>query len=656
MATLVLSAIGGAIGASVGGAAFGLSSVVIGKAIGATIGRSLDNNLLGAGSEPVERGRVDSLRMLGSSEGATIPRIYGSMRVSGQIIWATEFKEHVQSSGGGKGSSQPTTRDYSYTISFAVALCEGEVTRVGKVWADGKQVSLDGIDYRLYRGDELQLPDTLITAVEGEDNAPAYRGTAYMVFENFDVTRFGNRIPQLNFEVLRKPEPLPEEEVADAAELVKAVALIPGTGEYALATEPVKFSYGKGKTRRANVHSGERADLVRSLEQLEQDVPNCESVSLVVSWFGDDLRCDTCQIQPAVEQTTNDGDEMPWGVSGQARAGAKVVSKIDERSAFGGTPTDKSVIQAIQHIHSLGKDVMFYPFILMDILEGNGLSDPWSDADNQPSVPWRGRITTSKAPGQSGSPDQTSIATTQVSNFFGGASIGDFSQSATGVSYFGPNEWSYRRFILHYAHLCAAAGGVESFCIGSELRSLTQVRDGVDTFPTVTQLIQLAADVRAILGPDCKIGYAADWSEYFGFHPGNGDVFFHLDPLWSDFNIDFIGIDNYAPLSDWRDDPDHADNEFRSIYDLDYLQSNVEGGEGYDWYYPHADARKIQDRVPITDGAYDEPWVYRYKDFHNWWSKQHHNRIGGVRSAVPTDWLGGGKANLVYGSWMPCRR
>ncbi len=643
MATIVLSAVGGAFGASIGGAAFGLSSVVIGKAIGATIGRSIDNILLGSGSDPVEHGRVDSLRLLGSQEGVKIPRLYGSMRVGGQIIWATEFKEHVNSTGGGKGTAPSAEiREYSYTISFAIALCEGEITRIGKVWADGKRISLEGLDYRLYRGTEDQLPDTLISAVEGAEDAPAYRGVAYIVFENFDVTRFGNRIPQLNFEVLRRIGRNTDTGVSEAADLVKAVALIPGTGEYALATESVKQSYGKGVSSKVNVHSDSgETDLVRSITQLSEDIPNCEATSLVVSWFGDDLRCGSCNLQPAVEQTGTDAGGMPWTVSGVGRGSAKVVSDVDGRPLFGGTPTDQSVIQAIQHLQAQGKSVMFYPFILMDIQEDNGLPDPWSDAADQPRVPWRGRITTSKAPGQAGSPDQTAAAAAEVTSFFGTASVSDFSISGTAVNYTGPAEWSYRRFILHYAYLCAAAGGVDAFCIGSEMRSLTQIRDDADSFPAVSEFVQLLADVRAILGPDAKIGYAADWSEYFGYHPGGGDVYFHLDPLWSDPNLDFIGIDNYMPLSDWRDDPDHADNDYQSIYDLDYLRGNIEGGEGFDWYYPHEDARKIQDRNPITDGAYEEPWVYRYKDIRSWWSNQHFNRVGGVRDTVPTEWLPG---------------
>ncbi len=175
-----------------------------------------------------------------------------------------------------------------------------------------------------------------------------------------------------------------------------------------------------------------------------------------------------------------------------------------------------------------------------------------------------------------------------------------------------PQDWGYRRFILHQAYLCAVAGGVTAFCIGSEMRSLTQLRSAAG-FPAVDALRVLAAECRAILGPDVKIGYAADWSEYFGYHPqdGSGDVYFHLDPLWADPNVDFIGIDNYMRLSDWRDGENHADAAWGAIYNLEYLQANVAGGEGYDWYYPSQEARDLQLREPITDGAYGEPWVWR---------------------------------------------
>ncbi|MDZ7905069.1 MAG: glycoside hydrolase/phage tail family protein [Cypionkella sp.] len=315
------------------------------------------------------------------------------------------------------------------------------------------------------------------------------------------------------------------------------------------------------------------------------------------------------------------------------------IPKLAGRAVYGGTPDDRSVIEAITALKAGGQKVTFYPFVLMDQMAGNGLPDPYSDAGDQPVLPWRGRITGSAAPGQAGSPDGTSAATAQIDDFFGNAAPSQFSHSPAGVTYTGPDhQWRYRRFILHYAHLCAAAGGVDSFLIGSEMRGLTSLRGGAHSFPAVTRLRTLAAEVRAILGPNCKISYAADWSEYFGTHVDD-NVYFHLDPLWADANIDYIGIDNYMPLADWRDGASHADTDWGSIYNPDYLAANIAGGEGFDWYYASLADEAAQTRTPITDGAHSEPWVFRYKDLRGWWDNLHHNRIGGVRSASPTAWL-----------------
>ena len=119
----------------------------------------------------------------------------------------------------------------------------------------------------------------------------------------------------------------------------------------------------------------------------------------------------------------------------------------------------------------------------------------------------------------------------------------------------------------------------------------------------------------------------------------SGNLYFHLDELWSNPNIDFIGIDNYLPLSDWRDGDGHLDGRWGSIYNLDYLKSNIEGGEYFDWYYGSPEERAAQRRTPITDGAYGEPWVWRAKDFRGWWENAHHNRLNGVRQPVPTTWV-----------------
>ena len=646
MATLVFSAIGASVGASVGGSVFGLSSAVIGRAVGATLGSALDQRIMGGGSDMVPTGRIERFRLSGASEGDAIAKTFGRVRVGGQVIWASRFREDVVSSdGGGKGGGRSaSTSSYSYSVSLALALGEGIVTSVGRVWADGVQLSKDEISFRFYPGDETQLPDAKIAAVEGADLAPAFRGTAYVVFEDLDLARFGNRVPQFNFEVFRKAQP--GGVVDDAASSIKGVALIPGSGEFSLATTPVHFEDGLGVNRSVNVNSTSgKSDLETSLDSLREELPEARSVSLVVSWFGNDLRCALTDVMPKVEQTLQDPVGMSWRVAGVDRAQAVAVSQVEDRPVYGGTPTDQSVIEAIAAIHARDGEVMFYPFILMDIQADNGLQDPWNGAQNQPVMPWRGRITLSAAAGQAGSPDLTADADAEVAAFFGSAAVSDFSVAGGEVVYSGSPDWSYRRFVLHYAHLCAMAGGVEAFCIGSELRGVTQIRGAGGGFPAVAALVSLAADVRAVLGADCKIGYAADWSEYFGFHPqdGSNDVLFHLDPLWASENLDFIGIDNYMPVADWRDGHDHLDAEYGSIYNQEYLKANIAGGEGFDWYYASQNARDRQLRSPISDGAYGEDWIYRYKDLKGWWSAAHHDRIGGIRQATATEWVPQGK-------------
>ncbi|MFG5382617.1 glycoside hydrolase TIM-barrel-like domain-containing protein [Yoonia sp. R2-816] len=642
MATIALSAAGMAVGGSIGGSVLGLSMATIGRAAGAAIGRRIDQQLLGSGSEPIETGRVDRFRLTAAGEGADLQQIYGRMRVSGQVIWATQFRETSQTSGGGgKGSSpQPKTTKYSYSVSMAVALCEGTISRVGRIWADGVEVSRDDLNMRLYRGTSDQLPDPKIAAVEGVENTPAYRGTAYVVFEALQLEQFGNRIPQFSFEVMRPGPADAPDELQDLHDLVGGVALIPGTGEYALATSPIYLSAAYGQQLAINTNSPlGGTDFSVSMDGLQEELPSCKSVVMVVSWFGDDLRCANCSVQPKVEQKQADAAAMPWRVAGQTRSTAAWVPLLEGEPVYGGTPTDASVVEAIRDMKARGLEPVFYPFILMEQLADNSLPDPWTGQVGQPVLPWRGRITTSLAPTQTGTPDGTAAADAEVAAFMGTAAVGDFSISGTQVNYSGPGAWGYRRFILHYAHLCAAAGGVSAFCIGSEMRGLTQIRGAANSFPAVEALRILAGEVRGILGPDCKISYAADWSEYHGYQPaGTNDKFFHLDALWADPNIDFIGVDNYMPIADWRDGEDHADASAGSIYDLDYLGANVAGGEGYDWYYPSPEARDAQRRTPITDGD-GELWVWRYKDFLGWWSHQHNNRIDGVRQVEHTPWV-----------------
>jgi hypothetical protein len=622
MATLLLTAAGSAIagaalpaGISVLGTT--ITGAAIGSAVGGALGQALDQRLFGPGAQVREGPRLKTLDLQSSTEGAPIPRVFGRMRLAGQIIWATRFKEtaSTERQGGGKGlggGASVETTSYRYSVSFAVALCEGPIAGVGRIWADGKPMPLEDVTWRLHKGSEAQPRDPLIAALT--PNTPAFRGTAYLVFEDLPLERYGNRLPQIAVEVRRPANTLPEHKDGPAlSDLITGVALSPGSGEFALATQPVRRKLGEGISASENLNNTRGVpDFTAAMDQLEDSAPNVDSALLVVSWFGTDLRAGQCEIRPGVERRDKETEPLTWRVAGEDRSNAALISTTEGNPTYGGTPSDISVFQAIKGLRARGKKSVFYPFILMDI--------PPNNPQGQPVHPWRGRI--------------AATSSAEVAAIFGTAQPSDFGPW-DGETLSGPSERTLRRMVLHYAHLCAAAGGVDAFVIGSELRDLTQSVS--PSYPAVAALKQLAADVRTIL-PHAKITYAADWSEYSGHRP-NGEVYFHLDPLWADPNIDMIAIDNYLPLSDWRAGHNHADAQaYNAVYDLEYLSANIENGEHADWFYADEAARLAQDRTPLTDTAHGEDWVFGVKCLRAWWSNPHHDRPNGVRSPEPTAW------------------
>ncbi|WEX07726.1 glycoside hydrolase/phage tail family protein [Chelativorans sp. AA-79] len=630
MATILLQAAGAFLGG-----VFGPVGTAIGSAAGAIAGYMVDRALI-TGTQRYEGPRLTSARPFTAEDGAPLPRLYGTVRTSGTLIWATRFEEKSTTSRqGGKGGG-PKVTDYSYFANAAFALCEGEIAGVRRIWADGKEVDRGEVEIRVYPGSEHQPVDPLIEAKQGEGNASAYRGTAYVVIERFPIDDYGRRIPQFQFEVIRP--------VGELNRRIRSVALIPGSTEYGLSPKLVRLQRGLGETEAVNRHVLTAAtDFEASLDELQMLCPNLETVSLVVSWFGTDLRAGECRIKPMVTQDDPDGLSADWQVSGVSREEAETVSRNDGKAAYGGTPTDRSVMEAIGAIRERGLKVALYPFIMMDVPADNALPNPYGGGA-QPAYPWRGRITCHPAPGRAGTPDKTAAVRNEIVAFAGTAMPAQFRRSGETIRFDGNSgEWSYRRFLLHYAHLAEAAGGVDAFLIGSELRGLTTLRDGANRFPFVELLVELAAEAQGILGDATAITYAADWSEYFGHQPadGSGDVFFHLDSLWAHPAIDAVGIDNYMPLSDWRDQDVDGSNPdgFTGPYDPDGLRTAIAAGEGFDWYYASAADRAARRRTPIIDGAHGKHWVYRYKDLAGWWSNRHHNRVGGVEQATPTAWV-----------------
>lgn len=164
-------------------------------------------------------GQTSEFGVTNSAYDESIPIVIGAHRVPGNIIWADEIREEkvtdVQTTGGkgGGAKTETTTVTFRYYVHLAAAFCEGPVTGLVRLWADGKIIfdaggngrpaqSLDGLNMRVYNGEETQLPDALIESFVGENNTPAYRGLCYIVLEDFPLANFGNRIPALTAEIV----------------------------------------------------------------------------------------------------------------------------------------------------------------------------------------------------------------------------------------------------------------------------------------------------------------------------------------------------------------------------------------------------------------------------------------------------------------------
>jgi len=533
VASIVLSAVGTAVGAATGLGPFGSA---LGGAIGRGIGSLIDDAILpGTKLKPINGPRLLNLAVQSSTYGKMIPIIYGSMRLGGNIIWSQPIQETATtttSTGGGKGGSgkvSQTTTNYSYSVTLAVAICEGPVDDVLRIWADAQQLDLSQFTVRIYKGDEVQTPDSLIVSIEGADSTPAYRGLAYVIFENFPLANYGNRIPNFTFEVKKKAL-YPDYNGWILEDQVDSMIMIPGAGEFVYDTQLEYKIPGElvgadwvqsGSQQNINMQNPEgEANALLSLDQLAATCPNIEWVSVVVSWFGTDMDAGACVVLPGVEyQTGATTSPDTWAVAGFDRSTAHLITQISGSPQYGGTPDDDSILRYLTELRNRGYNIMFYPMMFMDVTD----------------KPWRGELT----------------------------------GSATDVGAFFTKTNGFNAFVTHYANL--VNGYVDGFIIGSELVGLTKVTDTPGNYPAVNQLVSLAATVKGILGSSVTVTYAADWSEYH--HTDGG--WYNLDPLWASANIDVIGIDAYFPLTDAPQDG----------YDIPTIIAGWTSGEGYDFYY-----------------------------------------------------------------------
>ncbi len=340
-------------------------------------------------------------------------------------------------------------------------------------------------------------------------------------------------------------------ETTKVSELITAVVLGPIPGEYGYEQKIIKNS--NDEPINGYFLDTSKPAILGVLEQLKYSYPNLKKISLSVGWYGDTLEAGKITIKPKVE--SRKGPE--WQVAGYTRdTSDKITADYKGDSIWEGTPTDSSVVEICALLHKLGFEVVIYPFLFIDLH----------------SKPWRGDI---KA------------------------------KSDAEVAHFLKENSNY---ILHYAKLehegVKLKDVIKGFILGTELEGLTKYRSAKDKqFIFVDGLVNLAGKVRSVVGKNVDISYAANWPEYHS----NDNGWYHLDKLWQDKNIDFVGIDAYFPLT-----PPNAKSEDLSISDI---TKGWESGENYDYYIEGGVKKKLNPRRAIQDIRY-------------WWGNRHKNPDG----------------------------
>lgn len=172
----------------------------------------------------MEAQRLGELSSQTAKEGEPRPIVYGIGRpIGGNIMYMSQpikrmVKTYVGKAGGkGGGKKKKQYQDVEHVYRYyAIRVCEGPITGYRRIWRNGALVydGRKGSDwgaknnhlffeaYRLYTGSWNQMPDSVLQARQGMD-IPAYRGTAYLVANNEDLTDFGGAIPQWQFEVVK---------------------------------------------------------------------------------------------------------------------------------------------------------------------------------------------------------------------------------------------------------------------------------------------------------------------------------------------------------------------------------------------------------------------------------------------------------------------
>lgn len=154
----------------------------------------------------IRENKISDFTVSTAQYGASVCEILGTTRISPNVIYWDDFTahEHRSTQRAGKGGrSKTTTVTYTYTVAVILALCEGKIAGIGKMWK-GKNVYQypnGDVGLTLFPGTADQKPWAYVTG-KHPNKALAYENLAYMAGV-IDLGDSGS-MPDFNFEVKGK--------------------------------------------------------------------------------------------------------------------------------------------------------------------------------------------------------------------------------------------------------------------------------------------------------------------------------------------------------------------------------------------------------------------------------------------------------------------
>lgn len=159
--------------------------------------------IVGGGSNAKQQKAVGSLQFQTSQRGGVIPLVYGTTRVSPNLIEYDDFKATPASRQGGKGKGggggKGGGQQYNYSASVIMGVCQGPIAGIGTVWWDKNMGSLSSLPAAVYLGSDGQAPDSY-WQTNHADKALGYSGTANVIANNYAMGNTAT-LPNFSFEV-----------------------------------------------------------------------------------------------------------------------------------------------------------------------------------------------------------------------------------------------------------------------------------------------------------------------------------------------------------------------------------------------------------------------------------------------------------------------